>query len=435
MTKRAWAGLTAASMVAAACVGTWYRSAAPALPEVDLSEETPAVVAAIDVAKQEVRRAPRSGQAWGELGLVYLGNELGAPAHACFVQAERCDPANAAWPYLQVQRLLVDDREAAVRALRRAVALTTPLGPDNATPTLVLAEALLEKDERSEAAALCRAVLDVDPGNTRAEYTLGLIAMAEQRWDAAIAHLARCGGDAYAGKRACAQLATAYQRLGDTAAATAFSRRFRELPADRPWPDPYLRQAEQYAAGPHKHLQEAHRLAGTPHKADYLRALSELAGEAGDGLAHYRLGMALAMMDDYAAAEPVLRKALAKSPDLVGAHYFLGIALMQQSRFREGAEQFRRAIALKPAHGQAHLLLGRCLARCDQPAEALAEYRLAVQCRPDLADAQRELGEALAAVGNLREAEHHLLQAQRLAPSDSRVTAALARVRAAAKAP
>ncbi len=365
MTKRTWLWLGAAFLVAdAACVGAWYWYSQPVFPDVDLTEEAPAVAAAIEAAQQQVRREPRSGRAWGELGLVYLGNELGAPAQVCFMQAERCDPTNAAWPYLQVQRLRVDDRGAAVRALRRAVALTKLLGPANVTPTLVLAETLLEMDERAEAAALCRAVLEVDPGNARAEYTLGLIALAEEQWDQAIAHLTRCGGDVYAGKRACAQLATAYQRLGDRTAAAAFTRRFRAMPADQPWPDPYLRLAEPYAAGPHKHFQEAHRLAGTPYRADYLRALSEFAAEAGDGMAHYRLGMALVMMEDCATAEPVLRKALAKSPDLAGAHYFLGIALLQQRRFQEGAVHFRRAIALKPAHGQAHLRLGSCLAGC-----------------------------------------------------------------------
>ena len=34
-------------------------------------------------------------------------------------------------------------------------------------------------------------------------------------------------------------------------------------------------------------------------------------------MAHYRLARALAGMGDYAAAEPVLRTALRKSPDLV----------------------------------------------------------------------------------------------------------------------
>ncbi len=289
-------------------------------------------------------------------------------------------------------------------------------------------------------------MLEVDPGNTRARYNLGLLALAEQQWDIAIAHMTRCGGDAYAAKRACAQLATAYQRLGDVAGAAAFNRRTRDLSEDKPWPDPYLLQAQQQAAGPHRHLQHAQELVGTPRTAEYLQALRDFADEAGDGVAHYRLGMALVMMDDHAAAEPVLRTALRKSPDLVGAHYFLGIALLQQgerldmqrhdtaaaqAKFREAAATLRRAIDLKPTHGQAHLLLGRCLGRCGQAAEALAEFRTAVQCRPDNAEAQLALGEALATAGEREEAERHLEQAQRLAPEDPRPPAALARLRGA----
>jgi tetratricopeptide (TPR) repeat protein len=446
MTLRARAGLVAAGlMVAAAAAGLgWYWYTTPVLPAVDLSGEAPAVVEAIEAAQQEVRRTPRSGRAWGELGLVLLGNELGAPAQTCFVQAERFDAANAAWPYLQVRRLLVDDRDAAILALRRAVALTSPLRPDSVTPTLVLAETLFEKDERAEAAALCRQVLEVDPGNLRAEFNLGLIVLAEEQWDAGIAHLARCGRNAYSGKRACSQLAAAYQRVGDSAGAAAFSRSAHELPEDKPWPDPYLQQAEQYAAGPHRHLQHARQLIGTPRTAEYLHALREFAEEAGDGVAHYRLGMALVMMDDHAAAEPVLRTALSKSPDLVGAHYFLGIVVLKQgeqleaqtqdraaaqAKFREAATHLRRATELKPAHGQAHLVLGRCLERSGDAAGALAEFRVAVQCHPEIFDFQLALGEALAATGEGKEAVRHLEQARRLAPADPRPPAALARLR------
>jgi tetratricopeptide (TPR) repeat protein len=447
---RARTMLAGAGLIVIAAVAAYYglRDARPAMPEVDLQDEAPAVVAAVTGAQQEVCRSPRSGPAWGELGLVFLGNDLSAPAHVCFVNAERFEPTNAAWPYLQALRLLVDDREAALRALERAVALTTPLRPDTVAPRLVLAEALFAKDERTEARELLQQVVAIEPANARAEYNLGLIALAEARWEGGILHLARCGGNAYAGKRACAQLATAYQRLGNRVAAANFSRRAHELPEDRPWPDPYLERARDHAAGPHRHLQHAQLLVGTTRTAEYLQALRDGADEAPDGVGHYRLGMALVMMGDHAAGEPVLRTAVRKSPELVGGHYFLGIALYQQgeqiadqardqaaaeAKFQDAAAELRRAIALKPTHGPAHQMLGRCLKRCGHAADALAEFRLAVQCQPENAEAQLALGEALAATGAYAEAEHHLKQAQRLAPADPRPPAALARVREAAK--
>ncbi len=133
---RAWALLAGGLIVVTAAAGYgWYWYTTPVLPEVDLHAEAPAVVAAVEAAQQEVRRSPRSGRAWGELGLVLLGNELGAPAHVCFIQAERLDPLNATWPYLQARRLLVDDRAAAVLALRRRRAHhTAAAGQGNPDP-------------------------------------------------------------------------------------------------------------------------------------------------------------------------------------------------------------------------------------------------------------------------------------------------------------
>ena len=157
----------------------WHWYTTPTLPEVDLPVAAPAVAAAIEEAEREVRQAPRSGKAWGELGLVLYANEFAEQAHTCFMQAERFDPASPCWPYMQAPRLLVNDPEAAVLVLRRAVARSEPADLKHGTAELVLAETLFEKGDRTEAAALCRQVLAATPGHLRAEFDLGLIALQD----------------------------------------------------------------------------------------------------------------------------------------------------------------------------------------------------------------------------------------------------------------
>ena len=172
--------------------------------------------------------------------------------------------------------------------------------------------------------------------------------------------------------------------------------------------------------------------------------MRDAAEESDNVLSDYRLGLALCGLEQYDAAEQVLRKALRKSPDSIGADYLLGIALLQQGeqmealgrpadapeKFRAAADSLRRAIVLKPTHGQAHLFLGRCLQHGGQAGKALAEFRAAVECCPEVADAHLALGEVLAAAGKRTDAIRHLEQTQSLASvNDPRPAAALGRVR------
>ncbi len=205
-------------------------------------------------------------------------------------------------------------------------------------------------------------------------------------------------------------------------------------------------KAKEYKAGPRRHEERAEQLAQHGQPGEHLLALRDLAGEAGDSLSHYRLGVALAQAGDYAAAEAVLATAVRQAPQLFCARFALGVVWLRQGertaandaastaareRFRRAEEYLRAAVEQRPAHGLAHLSLGQALQGLGRSPEALAEFRMAVHCQPELADAHLALGEALAAAGQGAEALRHLEQAQSLAPSDPRPPAALARLRGA----
>src|SRR5262245_6998529 len=98
--RRRLALFLAAAVIGRGVVG-WlgWRGTAAAPPEVDLAGAEPAVARAVEAARAEVLRAPRSAAAWGRLGMVLRAHDYGAEANECFAQAERLDAADPHWPY------------------------------------------------------------------------------------------------------------------------------------------------------------------------------------------------------------------------------------------------------------------------------------------------------------------------------------------------
>src|SRR5438034_11634100 len=132
----------------------WY--AAPAPPAVSFADADPVVADVLSAARQEVRRKPRSAAAWGRLGQLLRAHGYKPESNLCFAQAERLDPKDPRWPYLQGISLRSDDPEAAIGHLRRAVALGGSV-PD-ALP-LGLAEVCLQQRILDEAEQHFRQVL------------------------------------------------------------------------------------------------------------------------------------------------------------------------------------------------------------------------------------------------------------------------------------
>src|SRR5437868_5888615 len=88
----------------------WLHYTTPALPDLPLDRADKEVAEAVDGAREEVRRHPRSGAAWGKLGMVLGANGFQEPAVVCFGHAERFDPDNPRWPYLSGVQMLLDGR-------------------------------------------------------------------------------------------------------------------------------------------------------------------------------------------------------------------------------------------------------------------------------------------------------------------------------------
>jgi tetratricopeptide (TPR) repeat protein len=411
----------------------WHARHTPPVPP-DPNPETleRAVAEAVRVAREKVLKEPTSAKVWGNLGEVFLANELEDEAGVCFAEAERLDPANPRWPYLRAGAVMNRDREAALPHLERAVEL---FGDGNPAPRLLLAESLMFLGREKEAEPHIRRAVERNPGDPRARFDAGLLAIALQDWEAAREHLLRCLDSPFARQKARVQLATVYRRLGDAAKADQFRAEADRVPADWKWADPVVDSYKLLGAKKRNVYRVAEELAEQGHYAEAVHRVMAVVDEyPDDDVAHWTLGKLRAQMGNFPAAAQSLRRARDLAPHKVQPHYYLGLALFEDGEaqgrkgdkkradelYREAAISLRKALAIKGDDGFAHMVVGRVLKQLGERDEAVSEFRKAVQCNPEYGEMHFRLAEALDDAGHADEARDRYAEALRLvAPNET----------------
>ena len=105
-------------------------------------------------------------------------------------------------------------------------------------------------------------------------------------------------------------------------------------------------------------------------------------------------------------ADPLLRSALQKNPELAGAHLALGrIAQEGRGDLAAAEKEFRAEAALRPGDSEAAWRLGSLLLKKGESKEALAELERANRLRPDMLETLVDLGKAYSAENRLEDAE------------------------------
>jgi tetratricopeptide (TPR) repeat protein len=418
-------------LAAAAVAGYLLRRPPPrAVPAVATAGMDEEVATVINEARAAVVARPDSAADWGRFGMVLFAQNLNDDCPAVFAEAERLDPADARWPYLQGVALMYTEPERATACLERAAAVA----PDDLTIKLRLAEQYLKLDRLDEAERRFQALLAVMATNPRALLGQGEILCRRGQWRDALGPLRSAAGDRTAGRSAHAALAEAYSRLGDAREADEARRLAAELPPDVGWPDPYRAEARQFRTGLEPRTLDALML-GDDGQFDQALALSAevLRDHPNSDYAHWTRAKLLYGAERLGEAEREVRRALALNPDLIDGHFLLGAILLRREDW-EGAEQsYRRTVELKPTHGVAHQHLGTCRLRLGQKKEAAESFREALRCQPQLPEAHRELGALLLEDGQVAEALGHLEQAVRLDERNERGLRLLQEARARAK--
>jgi protein O-GlcNAc transferase len=132
--------------------------------------------------------------------------------------------------------------------------------------------------------------------------------------------------------------------------------------------------------------------------------------------AWYNLGLALQSQGHLDDAVAAYRSALRWNPNLVTAQNNLGIVLKTKGDLDGAVEAYQLALQIKPDYAEALINLGSVLQEQGRLDEAVVLYRRALQAEPDSPEAHNNLGDALAKQGQLDEAVAVYHQALRIKP-------------------
>jgi tetratricopeptide (TPR) repeat protein len=416
----------------------WRRFEAPVPPKIATEELDPDLAEAIEKALRRIHADPYSASHWGDLGKLLRASQLLSEAAACFAQAEKLDPQNPQWPYLQGEALRSFDVDAALALLERAAARTD--AADTIAPSLRLAEVLLTQGCNDEAESHLRRALAAEPDNPTVHYNLGVLALERGDLAASLTHLQRGEHSPLTQRKACIQLATVYRRMGKTEQADQYSGKSDTLPLDSNWLDPYL--ADVIAVGRPAQFQQIHQLQMRGEHRAAAEQLTGLIQEKPDYRAYVALGESLEKLGDFNRAEQALRAAIALAPEKFKAYHQLSRLLWTRAtkdartdsrraraEFEEAAACSRKAIDRQSDHAMSHVVLGLALRQLGKQEEALQSLRTAVELGPNLTDAHYYLGETLADAGKYAEARISLRSAVELSPQDPRPQKALAKLK------
>ena len=132
--------------------------------------------------------------------------------------------------------------------------------------------------------------------------------------------------------------------------------------------------------------------------------------------AHFNLGNALSGSGQLDEAIASYRQAILLKPDYPEALNNLGNVLRDRERLDEAIASYRQAILLKPDYPEAHNNLGNALRDTGQLDEATASFRQAIDLQPDYPEAHSNLGNILKDEGQLDEAIAAYRQAMAFRP-------------------
>jgi tetratricopeptide (TPR) repeat protein len=404
----------------------------------------------MESALQEVRAAPRSGEAWGKLGSVLMHYEFIDETREAFEQAEALSLREPRWPHLHGLALSTRDVALATEKFRRATDLNVERSTLNIqrseAPRLRLAQVLAERGLDKEAESEFQTLLRIAPNHPLAQLGLARIRHSQGRL-AEATNLLRGelrGQRAEVGLRtsplgpltshhtarsAHALLAAIEQALGNAPAAAAAAHASVTLPVDAPWPDPWWTEALAYRVGRKALFEDATALMDQGSLPEALAILDRATRDyPQDEEVWYLLGWALNQRQRPGDAERALREHLRLSPQSPKGHAQLAVALLGQQRHAEAAGVLQTALKLKPTWRELHSNLGFACVQLGRDEEAIGHFRNALALDPNYLASYTALAELLGRRGKRAEARRLLQQALDLDPSDVRAGAMLQRM-------
>lgn len=309
---------------------------------------------------------------FGEQGKLYFAYRFEQAAQACFVNALRLAPREAAWAYflghLFRQAGHADESRAHFeQALER--------DPDYLPIYLALAELHVETNQLDEATRLLSEVLKKDPNNASALVGLGRLSAMRDDPDQAVTYLE-------AARRLAPDATEIHYPLG-------------------------LAYRAQGALDKARYFLERRGTGRVPQHDSLMDAVKVLASGR---RAYEFFGNEAYMQGNYQEAIAAFQKALEIDPESAEVRLNLGATFSQVNNLEAAQQQFREVLRLEPGNARAHFSLGTLLARQNRDEPAVSHYQQALASDPAYKDAHFNLANALFRLRRFEEAQAHFLR-------------------------
>ncbi len=423
MSRTVRLGLALGAVLLAGALAFWaYRAnhernvVAAALPvPPDLTDAVPVFREAVLDADRRARTLGRAAGGLKDLAALYHANGRYAEALACYEGLQRLEPMEPRWFHLPATLAAgYGQADTAIGWWER----TLKLAPDYLPARLRLGDSLLKASRGAEAAAVYAAALRTQPDEPYALHGLARLDLEAGRFDEARRRLETVVAKTN-GQLGYDLIVTLYERLGETARATALRAAAKASGAHRDPPDPWADALLAVCYDPFRLALSAGAIAreGRPGEAmGLLRQAIELAPN--DVSVRFQLALLARDQNDIATAREQLHQCTALAPDFADGWYHLSVLQHgvgeRASAERTLAEGLRRC----PQSPGLHLLNAQRLRDANRIGEAITAFQTSIRLRPNEPEAYLELGNVLIRLGREAEAVRHYRTAWEVEPGN-----------------
>lgn len=397
----------------------WPRFRAHSLPAIPVSQLDANAQALVQQHLDAVRTQPRSGVAWGRLGVVLRLFDFRGEARYCLAQAEHLDPQEPRWPYFHGLLLHYQSPPEAMAMLKRAVALC---GNHPPAPRLWLARLLAENGQWEEASRELEELLRAEPDDPSALLALAQATQARGDITNAMALAGRCTTSACTTRAAWTLLSALHQRLGDTNAALLASRKALLASPDVPAPDPFETEFQTLRGDARSLSDQAQKNLLARNLDEAAPLIRRLEREHPQFAETWLLsGRLLYLRRQPAAAAEALRRHLKMDPQSLQGQFQLGMSLLALEHWIEAAACFEKATQWKADFGPAFFNRGMALVMAGRMLEAVPPFREAIRHNPEYIDSYIALADLSLQLGRKADAVDLEQRARELNPDDRRL--------------
>ena len=400
------------------------------IPAADLEGVHRDVVDAIRAATAAVRQQPRSGAAWGKLGMILHAHEYYVEAAQCYRMASQLEPLEFRWPYYLANLLETEDRPSALQAFQRAIEIQ----PELAQLRIRIAELYLDLEQTEPAERELKKALELAPQNSQAQYRLSQLFYRQRNYPTSLEWARKAAAQKPARREVHELLLQLHHRLGQSEQAQAESQRLRlEAFAVGYWPDPYFDELKQLRRDPLWRAYQANLLLQRGQTSEAVAVLEELVEQKPDDAAlREQLARTFIHAQRLDRAASALDQGLSRLPRAFELLRMRGVVHLLRSEWQPAAQCFRQALQVKSSDASVHQDLGFCLVQLKQVEPALAEFREAIRFQPDFVEPRLEIARLLLAQGQKQAAHSELQTVLELSPQNAAATELLPATEASA---